>query len=62
MNELVLNAQKAAVNNLYYIFMRTDDTELQNECKHMIKVLHDKGIIPAMEFHASFAKNSSNTI
>jgi len=55
-DKLVLDTSISVVRGLYLILMNTNDKELQEACRHMIHVLHEKQLLPAMEFWHSFSK------
>lgn len=58
-DQLMQKATITAIENLHFIMMHKKDKQLQEECKQMIRLLHEKELFPAMEFYSSFSKNSN---
>lgn len=56
--QLAQSACLSSIQNLHYILMHTEDTQLQEECKKMIETLHKRMLLPDMELHCSLSKNS----
>jgi len=57
-DQLVQKATISAMENLHFIMMHKDDGQLQEECKRMMRLLYEKELLPAMEYHCSFSKDS----
>ena len=56
-SRLMQNVTIAAVTNLHFIIMNTNNKQLQNQCKQTIQMLHEKQLLPAVEFRCSFPKD-----
>ena len=61
-DQLLQKTTISAIENLHFIMMHKDDKQLQKECKQMIRLLHEKELFPAMEFHSSFSKDSDRAM